>query len=377
MIVVHDYGSDILGVLGGHERFVRLLCDAISKHYGGDNDVKILVQHVGRDYRNCNVFYVGVPSIILARRFAVPIKLSRLVRFVRLGDVVHVHSPTNPFSFLALLIAKLIGKPIVCTVLCCLADVFHHRLLMRFLSPLTVFMETLAILLADVVHVENLRDYVLVWRVLGGRKRIVYVEPWLLSSTILSCQSRSASKGKRRGFLVLYLGRVDYAKGVHLLIEALKYLPSKVKLVVAGPVQDYVYLVRLRELVERFGLKDRVYFVGSVDEEFKHVLLCSCDVVVVPSISDIVEAYSIVATEAWLYQKPVVAFPVGALRYRVKNGVDGVIAERVCPKALARAILRALELGRVEKKVWSFVTVKIFLVLYRQLISRSANLGKG
>jgi len=376
MIVVHVYGSDVLSICGGHEKFVSLLCNNVIKKY---LDVKIVVLHTGKNCKDGNIVYVGIPSIILAKRFAVPIELRRLARFIRFGDVVHVHSPTNPFSFLALFIAKLIGKPIICTVLCYLADAFHHRLPMKFLSPLTVFMETLAILLADVVHVENLRDYALVRRVLGKRKRIVYVEPWLHDSAVLFRKfcSRFVDREGKRSFLVLYLGRIDYAKGIHLLIEALKYLPTKVRLVVAGPIQDYAYLTKLRELVKRLGLEDRVYIVGRVDEEFKHVLLSLCDVVVVPSISDIVEAYSIVATEAWLHQKPVVAFPVGALRYRIRNGVDGVIAERRCPKALAKAILKALELRRVRRKVWSFDTVKIFVALYKQLISKSTNLQRG
>jgi glycosyltransferase involved in cell wall biosynthesis len=81
------------------------------------------------------------------------------------------------------------------------------------------------------------------------------------------------------------------------------------------------------------------------------------DVVVIPSLSDIVEAYSIVASEAWARKKPVVAYSVGALKYRVKNGINGYLARPMDQKELAEKIAMALSKSlkfRLPSDVWSW-----------------------
>jgi glycosyltransferase involved in cell wall biosynthesis len=53
-------------------------------------------------------------------------------------------------------------------------------------------------------------------------------------------------------------GRINGMKRQHLLLEALAHAPQKVKLVIAGPPDSPDDAKRLRELVERFGLSERV-----------------------------------------------------------------------------------------------------------------------
>ena len=147
-------------------------------------------------------------------------------------------------------------------------------------------------------------------------------------------------------------------------------MPNNIKLIIAGAVQDHKYLLNLWKLRDNLNLKDRVYMVGHVDEETKEILYQISNVVVIPSLSDIVEAYSIVLTEALFYNKPVVVFPSGALKYRIINGVNGYIAREKTPKALATAILDAFKLGKTECKTYSKMRTLDILPRIYKLICR-------
>jgi glycosyltransferase involved in cell wall biosynthesis len=64
---------------------------------------------------------------------------------------------------------------------------------------------------------------------------------------------------------------------------------------------------------------------------------------VLPSIADHVEVYSIVTSEAWARERPVIASKVGEMPYRVRQGVNGLLVDPSDPKALAEAMARLVE----------------------------------
>ncbi len=360
-IVAQVYAPNIVAT-GGHEGFVRRLAMHLAK-----SGFYVVAVHRGRDLRLDDVVVLGVRSICVSPRICMALDLRKMVTAIRIADLVHVHSPSNPFAFLALVLAKIFGKPTVSTILCYLADAMHHRIVMRLLSPLTALLQTLAALLSDAIHVENLRDYIMLRWVKKLGKILVLAEPIIdVDQVKHECGKSSSSK------LILYIGRIDYAKGAHLLIKAAKYLPRDVRIIIAGAIQDRRYLVKLFELRKKLGLEDRVLIVGPINENIKHRLLKMCNVVAIPSLSDIVEAYSIAATEAWIHGKPVVAFPVGALRYRVIDGVNGFLAKKCRdPKALAEAIMNSMKLGNVPKYVPRFDSKKVLIALYRVVLTKS------
>jgi len=137
---------------------------------------------------------------------------------------------------------------------------------------------------------------------------------------------------------------------------------------VAGNIQDIKYLFKLLELRYSLGLINRVYIIGTVDEIVKKNLYKVTNVVVILSLSDIFEAYSIVAIEVWLYREAYCSFPVGALRYRIINGVNGLLAVKKSPEALAEAVLKSLELRDIPQfKTYSNTTDKL-VKMYRWLV---------
>ncbi|PVU76833.1 group 1 glycosyl transferase [Acidianus hospitalis] len=127
------------------------------------------------------------------------------------------------------------------------------------------------------------------------------------------------------GEFALYVGRIHKLKGVDVFIKAIQL--SNFKGVIVGSGGEVV--------------GNNVVYAGSLDEQSKIALIDSSCCVVIPSLSDYVEAFSIVASEAWARGKPVIASSVGALKYRVKEGVNGFLFKPGDYKALAGILSKA------------------------------------
>jgi glycosyltransferase involved in cell wall biosynthesis len=246
--------------------------------------------------------------------------------------------------------SKSLKKPAIVTILAYADDLKHHDKTKRIFGLLTAFQQTIAIWLSDKVHVESFYDRdKLHW----CKKEVVVIPPGVddrilnMKSSMKELQTiASKINAKDEERIVLYLGRIHKAKGVDHAISAIVMLKKenkKVKLVLAGP--DNSFLHKIRKDVQALGLSDAFVYVGKVTDEEKMALLDLADVVVLPSRSDVVEAYSIVASEAWARGKPVVAYSVGALKYRIKNGVNGYLVRANDKKELAAKIVASFSLS--------------------------------
>lgn len=141
--------------------------------------------------------------------------------------------------------------------------------------------------------------------------------------------------------VVLYVGRLSWGKGVHLLIEAMPRVFSKVrnaKLIVAGGgILESV----LRERVASQGMADSVLFLGHVDYETVLNLYSLAHVVVSPSVWP--EPLSRVHLEAMTSGKPVVATKVGGNLETVVDGKTGLLVAPGEVDPLAESIVYLLE----------------------------------
>jgi glycosyltransferase involved in cell wall biosynthesis len=141
---------------------------------------------------------------------------------------------------------------------------------------------------------------------------------------------------------LLVLGRLVTRKGVGNVVEALADLPDAQLVVAGGPAPDVMdgdpAVQRLRALAERFGVSDRVRFLGGVARPEVPALIRDSDVVVaVPWY----EPFGIVPLEAMACGRPVVAAAVGGMLDTVVPGVTGEHVAPRDPAALA-ATLRGL-----------------------------------
>jgi glycosyltransferase involved in cell wall biosynthesis len=111
--------------------------------------------------------------------------------------------------------------------------------------------------------------------------------------------------GLSAGRIVLFLGRLHAVKGADLLVEAFARSCRETSgvdthLVLAGPDDGESY--RLRQMVERFGIGDRVTFTGYLNETQKLEAFVDSRLIVVPSRS---EVFAITAVEALMCSRPV------------------------------------------------------------------------
>ena len=127
---------------------------------------------------------------------------------------------------------------------------------------------------------------------------------------------------------VVFAGRLEHEKGLHVAFEATRDLD--VELVVAGQGTQ----------LDRYTAEahDRVRFVGHLPRPALAALLASAEVVVVPSLY---EPFGLAALEAMAAGTPVVASAVGGLREVVTDNA-GVLVPADDPQTLAAALEKLL-----------------------------------
>ncbi|HEX7076603.1 MAG TPA: glycosyltransferase family 4 protein [Hyphomicrobiaceae bacterium] len=205
-------------------------------------------------------------------------------------------------------------------------------------------------------------------------------------------------------FVILSLGGFSYRKGAWQLIRALKILPDRFHLVVAGdhlprqPVRQTTLMTlrwRLEDLAVRIGwratqtwrypervkaesasVESRLHQVGHLDDVAP--LIAACDVLV---FAGTIPHFARPIYEAWAMKKPVVAFDTPVMRSEIANGEDGLLVPRDAPEALAAAFTfiaqnatRAREFGergRIKAlgRFDSSANVRAVLNVYRKLMT--------
>ena len=137
--------------------------------------------------------------------------------------------------------------------------------------------------------------------------------------------------------VVLFLGRINWKKGLDRLIPAIAHVPAA-ELVIVGNDEEN-YRPTLMRLAKRSGVADRVRFLGPVDSTEKWDLLRKAKMLVLPSYS---ENFGNVILEAMAVGCPVVVTPEVGLAPTVRNAKAGIVVEGT-PETLAAAINGLLE----------------------------------
>ena len=130
----------------------------------------------------------------------------------------------------------------------------------------------------------------------------------------------------------LYLGRINWKKGLDRLVRAWQWVPD-LTLIIAGN-DDEGYQKDLEALVLELGVADRVRFVGPVSDANKWAVYEHAEMFVLPSYS---ENFGNVVAEAMAMGCPVVVTPEVGLARFVAEARAGIIADGE-PMSLAGVI---------------------------------------
>jgi glycogen(starch) synthase len=157
--------------------------------------------------------------------------------------------------------------------------------------------------------------------------------------------------GPRRAFArrLLYAGRVEERKGVHVAIEAMGHLPDDATLDVVGSWDDETYVERLREHASALGVGARITWHGQVPRDAVARAYREADVFLFPVVWE--EPFGMAPLEAMASGTAVVATGTGG---SAEFLIDGVNCLRVTPGdagGLADAVDRLADDGLRERLV--------------------------
>jgi len=341
LIVTHvDPTTDI----GGAEKFVKTLmkvyssCNLLPILAATTKSMKYYIMKIDTGY------ILAMPSILMG--FVGLISLSvRALRFVlyliKSITILHVVYCETPIELLIALVAKLLRKRIIVSPLAFIAWLFHHNKLVRLFAFLTTSIKFIITRIADVAHVASPYDKRYVEKV----NKNVYLVPHGIEPPPEHIECPEECQQKLRGKIVIgFLGRFTEAKGAMMLLETLYLLIAK------HGINAHLLIIGSRHIalqsLLKYGkinpdryivVKNHITITGYVNEQRKYALIKCCDIGVIPSLSEPIEAFSYALSEFNASGLFVIASAVGALKTRLMAS-SGILIKRCKAEEISRAI---------------------------------------
>lgn len=158
----------------------------------------------------------------------------------------------------------------------------------------------------------------------------------------MGCASGVGEEEKPRELRLVFLGRMDPTKGIHILIQALRMTPSlSVTLDLYGTVQGEGGR-SYREKLKGLAANDRrIRFYPSLPVDSVPEILRQHDMVAIPS--QWLETGPLIALEAFAAGKPVLGSRLGGIAEVVQDGVNGLLVEPNSCEAWNRELQRLRE----------------------------------
>lgn len=143
-------------------------------------------------------------------------------------------------------------------------------------------------------------------------------------------------------YKLLFIGRITWRKGIHVLLKALPKVINQIEevvIIIAG-ARDKNYYETLLKLTYKLNLNNFVIFKHRLSEQEKYDQMLDCTIFVLPSIK---EYTPVGLLEAQTLGKPVVTTSVGAIPEIVIHGKTGLLVKPNNPEELAEAIVTLLQ----------------------------------
>jgi D-inositol-3-phosphate glycosyltransferase len=131
--------------------------------------------------------------------------------------------------------------------------------------------------------------------------------------------------------ILLFVGRLDYLKGLDIAIETIKIAKKNnkiYKLLIAGGDFGSTKQQRLNLTFENDNIAQHIVWLGSLSQEELNLSYNSADIVIVTSRS---ETFGLVCLEAIATKTPVIASNVGRMSDMIVNNESGVIISNIQP----------------------------------------------
>ena len=287
--------------------------------------------------------YAKLPALVGSEFVAVVRRLTG-----RRYDLVHSHW-ILPQGFVAGVACRLLGVPHVATVHG--GDVFALGS-----GALTAF-KRWALNLSQAVTVNSSATMEAVRQIVPGHPNVNRIPMGVAHPARVDrplAKQLTASYRRGSGPLLVFVGRILHEKGVGELLEAIAMLRRDrpdVSAVIVGEGQDRSELQRKAVAL---GIEDRVRFVGWVDPLQVTAYLAAADVFVGASKRSPQgwqEGQGLTFLEAMSVGTPVIASRSGGIVDTVRDGQSGLLVPEGCAAAIAAAVQRLLDDGRLRARL--------------------------
>ena len=365
MKIIHVHHT-FYPVLGGLERVVQRLAE---EQAGLGHEVHVITSMYGAHNRPreelLNDVYVhrvkawklGYLDTMLPKEIPKEV--------LKRADMVHIHSQNSLFNVKIAERAKYYGAKVAVCFMAVDALLTHpnplkHVFGFQYQKALT----HKALTIADLKLVKSLRDQQVLRKRYGADA--VHVPDGIDEEYLR--KPKNPDRFRRRFHIresedvYLYIGRLHPAKGPQVLVRAASLLRKntvKFKVVLVGPGSKK-WLIKL---AKKLNIEHHVIVTGPITEDLKISAIDASTCVVVPSLYDYVEVFSLITSEAWARGKPVVASAVGELPYRIKHGINGFLVPPNNLKALVEALIEVyrcnLKPSGIELKTWHEIAYKL------------------
>ncbi len=332
MKVLHFYKTYYPETVGGIEKVIYEIAQGVVK-YGVETSVMTLSPS-GRDeivqiddhlvYR-CKINFELSSTPFSFKAFSMFRKLSTD------ADIIHYHFP-YPFADLIHLTTR-IKKPSVVTYH---SDIIKQKNLVKLYRPLKRWFLTNV----DKI-VATSPNYLKSSDILEKYKEKVTVIP--IGIDRFSYPELDESKYEYYKNLLgnkffLFTGVLRYYKGLHILIEAARYVADvPIVLIGAGPIEE-----ELKKHAQSLGVNN-VYFLGYLPDEDKVALLNLCYAKVFPSHLRS-EAFGISLLEGAMYGKPMISSEIGTGTTHINvDRETGIVVPPSDSAALGAAMRKLLD----------------------------------
>jgi len=336
---------------GGPIRSVHSLCknlinrghwvEVFTTNVNGNEDLDVPVN------RPVNINGVSVQyfsSKLIRRLYRSPDMARQLKSRINEFDIVHIHSVYLWPTLVSARIAKNNSIPYLLAPRGMLVKSLIKRknriiksLWIRFFEKKTIF-NAAGLHVTSFVEAQEIQKFDLnlpeIFCVPNGID-LNQIIPFDDSNLINSCPEK----------FVLFLGRINWEKGLDRLIRSFKYVQD-IKLVIAGNDEEN-YQQELKLIAVKENILERIYFIDSITDENKWSLYRKAELLVLPSYS---ENFGNVVLEAMAVGCPVVTTPEVGLSLEVSKNETGIVIEGV-PKLLGQAIQVLLDDKELRNKM--------------------------
>ena len=160
--------------------------------------------------------------------------------------------------------------------------------------------------------------------------------------------------------VVLFVGRINPQKGIHLILKAIKIIeieiPNIQVLIIGSANSNFEkdYKMILTKLSKKLNISNKIKFIGYIPREKLVNYYNISDILILPSISlpsENIEAFGIVLAEAMACCVPVIGSNIGGISELIQDGYNGYLVPEGDEKSLASKIKELLLNEKLRKEM--------------------------